>query len=47
MPNFHLPRMSFHRAGSQATVRPGGKDLYLAPCSTTSAKVESDRVIAD
>ncbi|MFI5378366.1 MAG: hypothetical protein ACHRHE_03590 [Tepidisphaerales bacterium] len=45
MPDFHVPKMSHHKASGQAIVRLDGRDFYLGPWKSKAATVEYDRLV--
>src|ERR1700744_342293 len=47
MPDFRIPKMSRHKASDQAVVRLGGRDFYLGPWGSKTAKTEYDRLIVE
>ncbi|MGA2498396.1 MAG: recombinase XerD [Tepidisphaeraceae bacterium] len=47
MPDFHVPKMSHHRASGQAIVRLNGRDFYLGPWKSKAATIEYDRLVAE
>jgi integrase len=47
MPDFRIPKLSFHKASGQDVVRLGGKDFYVGLHGTQAAKVEYDRLVSE
>jgi len=47
LPSFRIPKMSHHKASDQAIVRLGGRDFYLGPWHSKTARNEYDRLIAE
>jgi hypothetical protein len=42
-----IPKMSHHKASGQAVVRLSGKDYYLGPWGSRTARIEYDRLVAE